>query len=100
MNTTKSAAKSRKVAHPPKSRKVPRRTPPTESTSLPAHKKQELALEAATGTQAQDPSKQHNRIPNEETRDSNGSDESAGKWFDKANKHGPQGQRESPSTDG
>lgn len=88
------------MADQPPQRPIPRRTPPAESKSLPAYKKQELAQPTPTGVHAQDPSKQNKRVPNEETRDSNGSDESAGKWFDKANKHGPQGQRESPSTDG
>lgn len=78
-----------------------RRAPPADSKSLPAHLKQELVRQGVETAQAQDPSKQKSKqLRQGDTQDSNGSDESASRWFDKANERGPQGQRESPSTNG
>ncbi|ETN43106.1 uncharacterized protein HMPREF1541_02264 [Cyphellophora europaea CBS 101466] len=97
--SSKDASAKYRDQNGPRSRKpVSRRTPPAESKSLPAHIKKELARANIPSAQAQDPSKQKaSQIYKQDTQDSNGSDESAAKWFDKANERGPQGQRESPS---
>ena len=101
MGLKDASAKYPEKTEPLRRKLAPRRTPPAESKSLPAHKKQELARQGIETSQAQDPSKQKStQLPQQDTHDSNGSDESASKWFDKANERGPQGQRESPSTDG
>ena len=101
MHPKNASAKSHNAGEAGQRRPTTRRTPPAESTSLPAHLKHHLARQGLENAQAQDPSKQKSKqLPQGDTQDSNGSDESASKWFDKANERGPQGQKESPSSNG
>ena len=100
MNSKNASAKPHRMNPQSQSKPMLRRKPPAESTSLPAYKKKELLRPSVNDRRAQDPAAQTSGIPNEESRDSNGSDASAGKWFDKANRNGPQGQREETSPNG
>ena len=74
-----------------------RRIPPTQSESLPLHKRQKL-VHADNKEQNHDPLTA--TILQEKQSQGSGSAESASNWFDSVNKNVETGERNSPQTSG